>query len=461
MIQNSFNPSTSGYAQSDLIASFDAVRPEFRDILFQNYGDQFSKDMRFLYDMNAKRAIQNSSGGFHFEEDRFDTVVTVKANAGTSGTTLSFTLAADEIDSVSGDRTSYPAIGDLIADMESMQRFEITNKTDNGSDTTITAISIDGQTAITPTVGKEYVIYSQASPENSDAPAAKDSYWTKYSYKLQRIRTTGAVTGDAAGDELFAQYTPDGKFVGNWVGFNAMTTEWRHLKAIIGMVVLGKQGTAGNDTSTGMMEAFSTRANTVDISGGVGYTSLQETVNLLKPNSTKSNHIGLICRNLSTDLFDDIRSDFANTNLNAVRQKSAELIFGNSAASDGLMATYDFNTVTINGFTFNLRLFDLSFDPNVFGNGDAATNQFSNTAYFMPSEATVDPTNTVRRHMELAYLSNSRGGVDRLMSVVKTGRNAPIPTNSIDHAQIDFLTQAGLDFYAMKQCAYWYNADLS
>jgi hypothetical protein len=259
---------------------------------------------------------------------------------------------------------------------------------------------------------------------------------------------------------LYAQTDELDNFVGNWIGFERMTIEWRHLKSIIGMTVLGKQGTAGNSTSNGMMETFGARANSLDISGGVDVDSLYETSDLLKPNSTPNNIIGLLGANIYTPLSKAIVQDLQNANIEQVRKKSAELIFGSGEQSEGMMATYDFNTVIINGQTFNLRSFDLSFDPVVFGL-NRETNQFASTAYFMPSTKTSDAEGMPRRYMELNYLSNSAGRVDRLMSVVELGRNAAIPTNGVDNLTIDFLTQAGLDFYAMKQCAYWYDATLS
>lgn len=462
MIPNSVAPNTSGYPQgTTILASFDSIRPDFQKILFEQFGDQFSKEMRLLYDMNAKRAMKNATGGFHFEEDRFDTSITVKANAGTSGTTLSFTLADDEIEVVSGERTSYPNVGDLIWNPYNGQKFEILTKTDNGTNTTITATEINGQTAEVPSAGVQYGIYSAAYAENSGQPDARASYWTKINFVLQRVKTTGLVTGDAAGNELFPEYDESGNFVGNWLGFTRMRTEWEHLKKIAGTIVLGDQGTQGQSTTNGMMSQFAARANTLDISGGVDVDSLRETVDLLKPNSTPSNVIGLLTRQINRPLQEDLQQDLQNANIEQVRRKSAELIFGRGESSEGMMVTYDFNTTIIDGFTFNLRLFDLSYEPNTFGLGDPTLNQFTNTAYFMPSSRTVDAQDVTRRYMEMNYLSNAAGNVDRLMKVWELGANASTPTNDIDNLTINFLSQVGLDFFAMKQCAYWYNATLS
>lgn len=460
-IPNSVNPSTTGYSQSGLLASFDAVRPAFKTTLFQNFGDQFQKDMRFLWDLNAKRPIANVAGGFHFEEDRFDTAVTVKANASTTGSTLIFTLADAEIQTFNGARTSYPQINDFLIDPVNRKRYQITNKVDNGTDTTITAIETNGQAATTPVPGKKYGIYSSGSVENSGHDGAKNSYWTKQTFKLQNIKTQGLITGYAAVNELFPEYDQEGNFIGNWVGWTRMRTEWEHLKKLAGAMVFGKENSAGASQTNGMLEVFSTRANTLDISGGVDLDSLKDTVDLLKANSTPSNVMGLLCHGVNRPLQEALAVTKQDVNIASVREQSAALIFGRKESSMGLMATYDFNTVIVEGFTYNLRLFDLSYDPNLFGLGGTAGNYFVNTAYFMPSQGGVDAQGIARRHMEMSYASNPAGGVDRLMKVYDLGANAAIPTNDRDNLTTQFESHIGMDYFAMKQCAFWFDSSIA
>lgn len=462
LIPNASAPNLSGYGQSNILAVSDFVRPDFKTTLYNQYGDQFLKEFRLLEAMQAKRDIQRADGGFHFEEERYDSVITVAANAGTSGTTLGFTLNASQVTADSGFRTSYPNVGDLIVDMETMERFRIATKTDNGTVTTITATSIDGTNATPPTAGKQYAIYSNAYGENTGQPDARESYWTKIPFKLQKFKSSIRLTGDAAVNKLFPEVDEMGRFVGNWGGVLRTQGEFRHLKAMIGALILGKEATTGVSTTNGMMEVFSTRANSIDISGGVDLNSLKDLVDVLKPNSPMyNNYIGLICRNLVNPLMDDLVARGANNNIEQFRRTSAELIFGSGEQSEGLMGTFDFHTVTVNGFVFNFRLFDISYDPTVFGIGDPDTNQFANTAYFLPSAGGVDATGAFKRHLEMAIASNPEGGVNRRLKIWEEGANAPIPVGPVDNLTTYYLSQAGFDYFAMKQCGYFYNATLS
>lgn len=461
MIANSFAQNTAGYGQSNiLISAMDAVRPDFQEKLFKKYG-QFVTELLLLKRMQATRPIANSGGGFHFEEDFYDEYILVKANAASSGSLLSFTLAASQIETVTGERTSYPNVGDLIYDPVTMTRGQILTKTDNGSDTTITAQSLDGSTWDTPTANKKYGIYSNAYDENTGSPDARNSYWTKYNFKLQILKGAAAVTGTAAVDNLFPQYDEAGNFVGNWGGVSRTQEEFRLLKATMGQLVLGQQSsnTATSTTTGGMMDAFATRANGVDISGGVDIDTLNSLIDALKPNNPDNHFIGLLCREVNRPLQDALNEYYTNDNIVAVRQKSAQMIFG-AENSEGLMNTFDFNTVIKEGMTFNLRSFDLSYDPKVFGI-DHATNQFCSTAYFMPASGGVDAQGAFRRHIELAYAVNRDNGQSRMMKIWETGANAPVPTSDQDNRVTNYLAHFGLDFFSLTQCGYLYNSSLS
>jgi len=461
---NSVAVNTPNYGQSTILAVSDFVRPDFKEKLYNQFGDQFLKEYRLLEAMSSKRDVMNSKGGFHFEEDRYDTRITVAANAGTSGSLLGFTLNSSMINDASGIRTSYPNVGDLIYNPINMQRFEILTKTDNGTTTTITAREINGQTAVVPTAGTVYGIYSNAKGENTGQPDARSSYWTKFTYKLQRLATTALITGDAAGDKLFPVTDEMGNFVGNWGGVQRTQAEFRHLKALIGAMILGKESTAaGTQTTTnGIMEVFSTRAVGVDITGGVDLDSIKTLVDSLIPNSPKSNnYIGLICRNLINPFQESLQELLKNANIEQTRRSSAEMIFGAGEASENMYTTFDFNAVTVNGFTINFRNFNVSFDPEVFGLGDPATNQFANTAYFLPSEKAADVQGSMRRHIEMCILANPQGGVNRRLKIWETGANAPVPTNDVDNRVTNYLTHAGFDYFALKQCGYFFDSTLS
>lgn len=461
MNPNAFAQNTPGYGQSNiLISAMDAVRPDFQEKLFKKYG-QFVKELLLLKRMQATRPIANSGGGFHFEEDFYDEYILVKANAGSSGSLLSFTLASSQIETVTGERTSYPNVGDLIYDPVTMTRGQILTKTDNGSDTTITAQSLDSSTWETPTANKKYGIYSNAYDENTGSPDARNSYWTKYNFKLQILKGAAAVSGTAAVDNLFPQYDEAGNFVGNWGGVSRTQEEFRLLKATMGQLVLGQQSSnaATSTTTGGMMDTFASRANSVDISGGVDIQTLSDLIDVLKPNNPDNHFIGLLCSEVNRPLQDALNQYYTNNNIVAVRQKSAEMIFGQEN-SEGLMNTFDFNTVVKEGMTFNLRAFDLSYDPKVFGI-DRSTNQFCSTAYFMPAGGGLDAQGTFRRHMELAYAVNRDNGQSRMMKIWETGANAPVPTNDVDNRVTNYLAHFGLDFFSLTQCGYWYNASLS
>lgn len=90
MVQNSFTAG-NGYAQSSILGVSDlgAIMPDYQATLFNTFGDQYTNDYELLMAMHGMMTpTVNTEGGFLFQEDRYDSKVTVLANAGTSGATL-------------------------------------------------------------------------------------------------------------------------------------------------------------------------------------------------------------------------------------------------------------------------------------------------------------------------------------------------------------------------------------
>jgi hypothetical protein len=209
-----------------------------------------------------------------------------------------------------------------------------------------------------------------------------------------------------------------------------------------------------------MMDRFLNRAQTVQSNGmsnPIG--TIEDLIDVLKPVNAENNYMGWLCREVNRPLQNALLTEFQNANISAVRRQAAEIIFGEGDSSENMYATFDFECLVKEGMTFNLRAFDLSYDPKVFGLG-GALNQFVNTAYFMPAGTGYDAQGASRRHMELAYGVNGDNGQDRMMKIWETGANAPVPTNSIDNRVTHYLTHFGIQFFSLKQCAIIYNEDL-
>lgn len=463
---NSVAPNTSGYQQSSILAVSDFVRPDFQTKLFKQYG-QFMDDLLLLKRMQATRPIRNASGGFHFEESFYDTYIQVKADDGTTGGTLEFTIADSQVETVGSTRTVYVTEGDLIMDMATNTRGQVIDVLglDGGGDITVLAKSLTGTSWTVPTAGKQYAIYSNAYNENTGQPNAKSSSWDKFSFKLQTLKTSALITGNAAIDQLFPETDENGNFVGNWGGVQRTQAEFRHLKSTIGQLILGIESDQSgvSQTTHGMMDRFATLANGVNVDttgAGVGIEDLNALIDALKPNNPDNNFMGWLCRGINRPLQAALATEFQNANISAVRRQSAEMIFGAAENVESMYATFDFECVVKEGMVFNLRSFDLSYDPQVFGVGGVSGNLFANTAYFMPSGSGVDAQGMTRRHMELAYGVNGDNGQDRMLKIWETGANAPVPTNDIDNRLTHYLTHFGLDFFSLKQCGYMYDSSL-
>lgn len=460
MIDNSFSPSQVGYNQSGILGTLDmgAVRPDFQEKLFNRYGDQYTNDFQLFLRMHgAMKPSQNAEGGFLFEENRYDSVVTVLANNGSAGSVLNFTLDPSEIELLGSSYYVYPQQYDDIVDMETMTRGQIQSVT-TGATTTIVVNSLDSSTWTAPTAGKQYAIYSNNRPENSDGPLSRNSYWEKKFYQLQVIRESATTTDLALGDKLFPQYDQFNRFVGNWGGVSVTQADFRMIKEIYSNLWISQNKTnaaVSGTTTTGYFQEFSTSANPIDVGADDYVTHFYDMTSALLTNSPMSmNYYGLINRNLDNPIRQDLSAYFENANIVAVSRQMEKFMFGESA-TEGMYARFDFQTLTMNGFNIGLRANKASWDPIVLGI-DPTKNYFANTAYFSPTQETRDAEGNMGRNCQLRYLEIA--GVSQVGQkktyIWETGALASVPTNRQLNKTYDLAAWTGNQFYNLNQCAF-------
>ena len=463
--QNSFNIS-GGFAQSGILgaADMDAIRPDVSQTLFNTYGDQFSKDFELWMRMHgAMIQTQNPEGGRLFQEERYDNSVTVGADNGTSGTTLSFDIDTTEIYTISGSQYVYPQVNDQISDMTTMTRGRITAVTfTSPTVVTIVATSYSGNWSV-PVAGKKFAIYSNAHPEASGDIKARIAYWFSKPYSVQIIREKGAVTDLAAGAQLFPVFDEMGRQTEYWTGPTQWQMEFRLFKEIYNTLWLGQTNAISGApvTTTGYYDEFSTEANDVNVGAGNYVDHFQELTSLLLENSPKSNNFfAFIKRNLVDEISDDLNTEFQNQNIERVSKQTAEFLFG-TGATDGMLARYDFNQVIINGTSYALRADKASYDPNVQGL-TPLSNLFANTAYIMPSQTGTDAQGQTVRNAMLRYYSprviNLPGGGSVAQKIYRwsLGALASVPTDANLKLEMHAAIWQGNQFCNLPQCGFFH-----
>lgn len=456
-----------GYGQHSLLSSIDALPPDVSTKLYRRFGGQGLDILNLLIAQGAKRVVNNSNGSFHFEEDRYNQLVTVAEAPAITGTTATF-----ELDSSVMDTTNpYLVIGDVLIDMTLLGTAGIRCKVTgyNSGTGVYTVTSIDGVNI--PAAwgdGLELAIFTSSFGEDTAQPDAKATYWTRFYAPMQRHKTTAKITGDALTDKIFPVMMDDGKTLKGFHSHLFAQHEYRHLLGLVGAMILGKGNPAVNpaphmmndiNNSTyaqGMVDTFETRASSEQWTTGnlfTGTATLYDLIAKMKANWTGNDLMALFCKELYQEFETSALDYTTNVNIASTRQETAKVIFGENTDYETMMSTFAFSTITLNGKNLSVKSFDLSYDPTLFAQG-GDNNKFQSLGFVIPAEKQADAQGVLRNAVELTY--KSMDGEDRFMKVWDDGAASPRRLGPNDNYVVYMLTQFGFDWFKIEQCGYLY-----
>jgi len=451
---------STGYGQHGILSSIDALPPDVSTKLFKRFGGQGLDILNLLIAQGAKRVVNNSNGAFHFEEDRYNQAMPYTEVSGGSTSTPTFTISGSEI---SGDRPFLVA-GDVLISMDDLTtRYRVT------STTSVDETSFDVETVKlgsgTPANTGTLVAYTTSFNEDTVQPDAKATYWSRFYAPMQRHKTTAKITGDALTDKVYPVMMDDGKTIKGFHSHLFAQHEYRHLLGLVGAMILGQGNpnpadnprTSAMDDSTyaqGMVETFRNRAvsETWDSVNGFEIDDMYNLISGLKANWTGNDLMALFCKELyqSFELQVGTTGLLQNANIASTRQESAKVIFGDNQDFETMMSTFAFSTLTLNGKNLNVKSFDLSYDPTLFGAG--GNNDFTKMGFVLPAEKQADASGLLRNSVELIY--KSMDGEDRFMKVWDDGAASPRRLGPNDNYVIYMLTQFGFDWFKIEQCGF-------
>jgi hypothetical protein len=457
-----YGTGNASYAQHGILSSIDALPPDVSTKLFKRFGGQGLDILNLLIAQGAKRVVNNSNGSFHFEEDRFNQSVTVSANVTVTTAAAGVTVAFSS--SETNGVNPYLAAGDLLIDPITMNRFQVVGSVTTVSANAFTA-SVRSLTGASASITAATVlgIYSSSFAEDTAQPNAKATYWSRFYAPMQRHKTSAKITGDALTDKVYPVMMDDGKTLKGFHSHLFAQHEYRHLLGLVGAMVLGKGSNipTGSDASgqtyaQGMVETFTNRASNLQTTTDI-VDDLYTIIAQMKANWTGNDLVALFCKELYQNFEQTVSTGsngfLANANIASTRQESGKVIFGDNQDFETMMSTFAFSTLTLNGKNLNVKSFDLSYDPTLFGIG-STTNEFANMGFIMPAEKQADASGLLRNTVELIY--KSMDGEDRFMKVWDDGAASPRRLGPNDNYVIYMLTHFGFDWFKIEQCGLLY-----
>lgn len=459
----SANSYTGRVDQHTWMTGLDLVKPVNANKMIDAYGnDPYMKELMFWKMQGVKQVVNNSDGWGWYNELPVNEKIVVKANAGSATTTLSFTIDTSYINTLGGQRSIYPRVGDYIKDFgPTVNEGRITSVTDGGVDFTIVATSITGTNWTAPALNKEYGIYTYAEFEGSlTLPAAKDSYTSKSTAKLQRFAEKIVTTSDVLTDELWINQDENGNTISQWGDKQVIDCERRLAIQQVGAMILGVYTTAIGQpgTTRGMWKAFDDEAtNATYTAGGTTLAEVRGVIDGEKSYGVFGPQTWMLNKTAYRATQSLFVSQSANTDLNVIQasKDSARVIFEGNLPDGGesLMRRFDVTTVVLDGVTINLRQSNLSYDSQRLFGIDGTNNRYTKAGFVMPTERMKDSNGNPVGIIQVGYKSlgkyNLMGTSGSLGWLADGG-----PTNEELNRTFGMRSHMGFGFRALTQCTY-------
>lgn len=473
--------SANGINTSNIISTFDILKPEVRNRLFRSRGDQGMSAFNLLESLGYTRGIASDTA-ISYEEDWIHP--TVHANANVSAVTASGSQTAPHTQNIvlstisgSNDFLSFSVPGSLPTASYyycPVNQFDVIMYP-NGVTGVVTTITGQGTSSVTITVtaqdgtvnlpavtqGDELIIITNAFPEGSDQPEGIVNKPKKTTAYVQIIKAGYKWTGTMATNRnWFDTYMGAGDIPAYYIK-GQKDTEYEMMLKIDGALLFGnKTASTIVDTSSfgasafepvktteGMIPYVRNNGNVKQYTAGTfTIQTFNDLVKILDREFSPKYVCGMLGIDLDLEIEDALKLYFQNTNINYIREAMVDDIF---KGDKGLAASVGFNVFGKGDFTFALTRMPVFSHARLYG---ATGYKGKNTGLFVPMATKRD----LKSDTDVPYfgvIHKELGGYNRKTEVWSL--NGAAPGNKVfskDINQLCMRAHVGAEHVGGNQC---------
>lgn len=372
--------SAIGIATSNIISTFDILKPEVRNKLFRSKGDQGMGAFRLLESLGYTRSISQDTA-ISYEEDWIHP--TFHSNAAVAASAASGNQAAPQTQAIvlsaaspNNDFLGFPApvTNYYYCPVQQWDIIQYPNRVTGivtsiaGLGTNAVTITITAQDATTalPAVaaGQEMIIITNSFPEGSDQPDGIQNKPLKTTAYVQIIKTGFRWTGTQATNRTwFDTYKTAGDIPAYYLK-GQMDAEYEHELKIDGALLFGNKTLSTifdssaysassfepQKTTEGLIPYMSANANVKQYTAGTfAIQTMDDIVKLLDKQFAPKYIAGLVGINLNIEIENVMKAYLQNTNISYITDQMTKDVFGNNP---GLAASVGFTILSKGDFTF-------------------------------------------------------------------------------------------------------------
>jgi hypothetical protein len=372
--------------------NWDALKDDFDAVAYLPFGDEYWDAMNQIMNAIGNREIAKQPSVKWFEMTRQEVPFTVDGPVtGVAGAAVTVTLDATDVQTIGGTPYSWPAANEIWRHAVSGKLYQVTSKPAANSlvlnpvlSTTVTSIAD----------GDKFFYVGVSVKENSGAQAAKFTFDTLHTAKLQTMRHDGLSSSESLYNQLWYSQLENGVQTPYSNSRDIIYLQREHQVAIVNTFLAGQTdnnlaSSTSFQTTEGLIPTILSSGQTESTGGNPDETDFYALeAKLTTQDASIKNYMVWTTVNTSADIEKNMLDYNKNANITLNKVQMEKTFWGEGAYADLMKSTYSFNTLVFNNKNFGLVRMGIFDNPQTF---NTTGSTWADYAVFLPlSQGGVD-----------------------------------------------------------------------
>jgi hypothetical protein len=383
---------SSGMTYGGIQNNWDALKDDFDAVAYLPFGDEYWDAMNQIMNAIGNREIAKQPSVKWFEITRQEVPFTVDgAVSGLAGAPVTVTLDATDVQTIGGTDYSWPAANEIWRHAVSGKLYQVTSKPAANSlvlnpvlSTTVTSIAD----------GDKFFYVGVSVKENSAAQAAKFTFDTLHTAKLQTMRHDGLSSSESLYNQLWYSQLENGVQTPYSNSRDIIYLQREHQVAIVNTFLAGQTdnnlaSSTSFQTTEGLIPTILSSGQTESTGGNPDETDFYALeAKLTTQDASIKNYMVWTTVNTSAEIEKNMLDYNKNANITLNKVQMEKTFWGEGAYADLMKSTYSFNTLVFNNKNFGLVRMGIFDNPQTF---NTTGSTWADYAVFLPlSQGGVD-----------------------------------------------------------------------
>lgn len=436
--------------------NWDALKDDFDAAAYLPFGDEYWDAMNQIMNAIGNREIAKQPSVKWFEMTRQEVPFTVDGVVtGAAGAAVNVTLDSADVQPIGGVYYSWPATNEIWRHAASGKLYQVTGKTP-GSPTTLQLTPLLAATTTSIADGDKFFYVGVSVKENSGAQAAKFTFDTLHTAKLQTMRHDGLSSSESLYNQLWYSQLENGVQTPYSNSRDIIYLQREHQVAIVNTFLAGQTSdnlasSSSFQTTEGLIPTILANGQTYDTAGTISQEDFYNLeAKLTTQDASIKNYMVWTTAKTSAEIEQGLHTYNANVNINLNKIQMEKTFWGEGAYADLMKSTYSFNTLVFNNKNFGLVRMGIFDNPQTFNTTGSTWAEY---AIFLPlSQGGVDDgLGNMGKYIRLCHKPGA------FMNMWQTGGRAAANKTDVWQLGIHIVSELAFKFINANKYGMFYN----